>query len=169
MTVDLQEVKSRFLRRFVAGAKDSCWLWMGTRLKSKWDYGILTVHGTAYRAHRLSFQFFIGSIPEGLAVLHACDVPACVNPGHLFLGTNADNIRDAVCKGRMNVNRPRDGQPATKITESQIADIIALWASGITGRQIASQFCVDPSTISLILRNRGYHKWRKKRKECVYA
>lgn len=82
-----------------------CWIWTactsgqwgygwfrtGTRIggRESWDY-----------AHRFSYKHFIGDIPEGLSVLHHCDVPLCVRPDHLFVGTQADNIADMTSKGR---------------------------------------------------------------------
>jgi hypothetical protein len=76
-----------------------CWEWQRYRLSG---YGRITVDGRMQNAHRVSYELFIGRIPEGLVVCHHCDNPPCVNPEHLFVGTWQDNTRDAVAKGRLN-------------------------------------------------------------------
>lgn len=74
-----------------------CWLWLGHGDR----YGGISFPGNnRLGAHRVSYVAFIGEIPNGLFVLHKCDVPFCVNPGHLFLGTQADNLADMRAKGR---------------------------------------------------------------------
>lgn len=83
---------------------DGCWLW--TASTNHWGYGQLSCPGRSYlRAHRLSYEMHVGPIPDGLFVCHRCDVPACVRPDHLFLGTPKDNVDDMVAKGR---HRPVD-------------------------------------------------------------
>lgn len=82
-----------------------CWIWPFA--KDKDGYGRVYMHGNR-RAHRLAYKSFVGKIPTGLCVLHRCDVPSCVNPRHLFLGTVKDNNRDRVFKGR---NGKRPGHP----------------------------------------------------------
>lgn len=74
---------------------DTCWLWNGSIRTN--GYG----HYSNKQAHRLSYEFFISSIPKGFLVCHKCDVKLCVNPDHLFVGTQFDNMRDASTKGRM--------------------------------------------------------------------
>jgi hypothetical protein len=75
----------------------TCWLWTGAILKGKKNgYGMF---GGA-RAHRWSYEYHIGAIPSGMRVLHTCDVRNCVNPQHLWIGTDRDNARDREAKGR---------------------------------------------------------------------
>lgn len=79
---------------------ETCWLWQGAKWKS--GYGAITdrVQGKVWRTHQLAWVLTNGPIPKGLCILHRCDIPACVNPSHLFIGTHADNVKDRVSKGR---------------------------------------------------------------------
>jgi HNH endonuclease len=85
-------------------------------------YGFFAPHHKNVSAHRYSFELYKGPIPKGMKVLHQCDVPACVNPDHLFLGTDLDNARDKTRKGRGNfVQGERQG--SSKLTEAAVIDI----------------------------------------------
>lgn len=90
------------VERFWAQVKrtSACWLWMGQRNHK--GYGRLYVNGQNVLAHRLSWQMHRGPIPEGKLICHHCDVPGCVNPEHLFVGTYSDNMLDCARKGRMS-------------------------------------------------------------------
>lgn len=75
-----------------------CWMWMAA--KHPFGHGYFGVGRKLWRAHRYAWTLFHGQIPDGECVLHRCDVPSCVNPSHLFLGSRKDNRIDCVLKGR---------------------------------------------------------------------
>jgi len=84
---------------------EGCWIWTGSRrgvAVKNGHYGGFWKDGKSLLAHRASYEFFVGPIPEGMFVLHKCDVPLCVNPAHLWLGTQTDNMRDAIRKRRLD-------------------------------------------------------------------
>lgn len=88
---------------------DECWLFIGGRNNS--GYGSVWYRSEAHGAHRVSWKLHRGPIPDGLWVLHKCDVRACCNPAHLWLGTPQDNVQDAIAKGRHSWRR-RPKRPA---------------------------------------------------------
>lgn len=93
-----QTAAERFDRSYTV-AESGCWLWSGVPRGAN-GYGVLKVEGAPMAAHRYSYTKHHGPIPGGLFVLHRCDTPLCVNPAHLFLGTDQDNSDDKVQKGR---------------------------------------------------------------------
>lgn len=94
------KIKTRFFRYVSKGTEDSCWEWSGAMDKD--GYGFFWVAGKLYRSHRVSWVIHQSPIHASLLVLHRCDNPRCVNPDHLFLGTDADNADDRERKGRGN-------------------------------------------------------------------
>lgn len=132
--------------------KDGCWEWTGSRSRG---YGQMKLNGRIQRAHRAAYAFFVGEIPASLFVLHHCDNPSCVKPSHLFLGTQADNMQDAVRKGRRAVNAG-ENNPASKLTWEDVREIRAV-RGRMTHREIAGAHGVSPAAVSAILSGR---KWR---------
>ena len=91
-------VKDRFWTKVDIIEPNKCWLWKAG--KDEEGYGRISVNGKARSAHRTSYELTYGLIELGKLVLHTCDNPSCVNPKHLYLGTDADNTRDKVNKKR---------------------------------------------------------------------
>jgi hypothetical protein len=125
-----------------------CLIW--TRSKRGNGYAQLTLAGRRQvYGHRAAYMAYVGEIPAGKLVLHKCDVPACCNPDHLFVGTPKDNTRDCVSKGRL---RPRNGGLAgRKIPANEFKAILDAYASGETQKDIAAKYGVTQPCISQIL------------------
>lgn len=100
------------------------------------------------RAHRVAYEAYRGPIPDGQIVMHTCDIPACVNPNHLRLGTHADNMADKVAKGRHR-NPARDSNGATKLNQ---AAVVVVLDSKLSVQTLAAAFGVTICTINRIRR-----------------
>lgn len=137
--------RDRLLAKARVNASTGCWEW--TAAKYSTGYGSIRIDGKQRGAHRASYELFCGPIPDGLHVCHNCDNKACVNPEHLFLGTNADNMADKVAKGRQQKLRGTESGRA-KLAE---ADVIAIRAAkGVTQRTLAAQYLVSQRLICAI-------------------
>lgn len=130
---------------------DDCWGWNGSI--DDFGYGLLTLRRVKMRAHRFSYEYQIGPIPEGIFVCHKCDHPACTNPSHLFLGTNQENIHDCVKKDR-HARGERSGH--SKITQEQAVLIKTLLAQGSRMINIVHEHNFTYSTVSGIKSGRSW-------------
>lgn len=129
-----------------------CWLWQAGQ--SRGGYGKVGFKGKTYYAHRLAWLWTKGEDISGALILHSCDVRLCVNPNHMRKGTQADNMRDKVLRGR----QVRGEQlHSAKFTEQQVIHIKQRLADGEIQSNIAGEFSVHRSTISAI--NTGKH-WK---------
>ena len=147
-------------RRFWGKVKigPGCWLWTGC---APGGYGLMIlgsrIDGSrrVVRASRVAWFLVRGVFDPGLFVLHECDVPACVRPSHLFLGTHADNMADMARKGRHsgNPNRKGEAHPLVKLSEEDV-EIIRSGRLGeqATSRELAGMFGVGPMHVNRIVR-----------------
>ena len=126
-----------------------CWEWTAGRAAR--GYGSIRVDGMTVPAHRRSWELTHGPIPDGLFVLHKCDNRPCVNPDHLFLGTQADNLRDMAEKGRAARLRG-DQHGCTKISDKDLGHLRDLHAEGFTYEQLATMFGISESYVCRLAR-----------------
>ncbi|AXK88546.1 hypothetical protein CJ469_05809 [Nocardia farcinica] len=124
------------------GLKTPCWLWTKSLVRR---YPQFKVDGKQIKGHRFAYSTFVGAIDEGQIVRHHCDIPRCVNPDHLTVGTHLDNARDRISRGRLGYH---------KLTDSDVAEIRRLLARGYTRVHIAEMFGVTSGMVGHIKFNR---------------
>lgn len=162
---------------------NGCWLWAGATKPN--GYGNFALNGKTLGAHRAAWLLMRGDIPAGMQVCHCCDVRACVNPEHLFIGTQQDNMDDMDAKGRRvvadhagpaNPMYGRRHSPATRamlsagkrgrytgsahpratVDEARIREIRALRASGATAKAIAAQLEVSFHVVRNVISSKSW-------------
>lgn len=134
---------SRVLANICPSTTDACWLWIGTI--NVYGYGQIHTHGKSVLAHRILWILtHNGELAQNLQVCHSCDNKRCVNPSHLFLGTNEDNHRDKMQKGRQARG---ESIGAAKLSTSEVMQIRDLTSYGFSSRELASIYGVNNKTI----------------------
>jgi len=143
----------KFERYFVKAGGDNCWIWNGGVFSKDKPYAKFYHRGKLVKASRYAYRLYKGRIPKGLDVLHKCDNPLCVNPNHLFLGTQLDNMRDMIRKGRKRVV-VGEAHPNAKLTDEDVAEIRRMYKR--TGPfqsnvgEVAKRFNIHVETARLI-------------------
>jgi hypothetical protein len=138
-----------------------CWLWTGFVTD---DHGRFRFRGRATWAHRVAWELTHGPIPNGFSVLHTCHVGSCVNPAHLYLGTQADNVRDRVRSGRQPSKAKGydywptgERHPNARLTDAQAGELRASWAAGgVTKMALARRFAISHKTVRQIIAGEIY-------------
>jgi len=136
----------RFRSKFIEGDPNECWEWAGSR--NSMGYGDIRIDGCTIRAHRLSWEIYNDLIPPDIEVLHKCNNRACVNPNHLYLGSQAENLKQMVDDGRCPVR--------AKLYDEEIAQVRALLEEGFSFRRIEEVTGVGRCSVNNIKKNPNF-------------
>jgi len=147
----------KIIKRFLSKIKKDgqCIIWTGNT--DSYGYGLMRIGKGREKAHRLSFKIHNGEIPKNMCVCHACDNPLCVNPLHLWLGTQSENLKDMKSKGRASGFKGKgESRYQSRLKENDILQIKGLSFEGLNRSSIARIFGVAPGTISAVVRNKTW-------------
>lgn len=148
-----------FWSKVAITSDDKCWLWLAS--KNNKGYGQKMLNGQITLAHRIAWTLPNYIIPDGLFVLHSCDNPSCVNPKHLFIGTNQENMDDMVKKGRYIVrdrtNSKGEKNSKHKLTALQVLEIRRCYeANEMNTPQLAVKYGVNKSSIARVINKKAW-------------
>lgn len=131
-----------------------CWIWRGASYRFGYGHFRRKIDGdwVMYKAHRYSYEYYNGQIPNGFIIRHTCDNPKCVNPAHLLIGTPKDNTQDMIYRGRLGYGiNPNHKQHKDLIHEIRRCKIDN---PTITGVELSRIFKTSPAQISRIINNK---------------
>jgi NUMOD4 motif/HNH endonuclease len=129
-----------------------CWLWTGEVNGA--GYGYFNLFNKRWISSRASYHALVDPVPDELVVCHHCDMPSCINPQHLFLGTHKDNSQDMLKKGRNKTPGMRgEALGHNKLTEAKVLEIRKLLSDGVKGSEIAKIMGVSNAAISRVKLN----------------
>ena len=152
MTIDnLSQTKVRFLEKVIINPSSNCWEWIGTIFTT--GYACFWFEGKNRKASRIAYEIFKGPITPGLCVLHFCDNRLCVNPDHLWLGSNADNSNDMKTKGRSSGGSPpgeRNGK--AKLTNVLVTTLREEFSRGnMTQVELGKKYGITSQNVGQII------------------
>jgi hypothetical protein len=153
----VRDVDSSFWARVDKDGANGCWEWTGARHANGYGHYSINRLGTHqnYKAHRFVYELLYGEIPGGLFVCHSCDNKLCVNPAHLWLGNNSDNILDAKAKGRLD-DRRGELNTNSKLTPEIIRHIRTQYDLGATQSSLSTKFNLSSSCVCNIVHRRAW-------------
>jgi hypothetical protein len=158
-----KSLAERFWEKVSRGAEDECWLWTGAGARTSRYGNLIRPDGQHAQAHRVAWELAHGPVPDGLQVLHTCDHGLCVNPAHLFLGTQLDNVLDMERKGRHGRGyqlapgcRQGECNGNAKLTEKQVRLAKQLAARGMRPCDIQERTGIKKNTLFHILSGRQW-------------
>lgn len=144
-----ENFKDYFWNRF--NKTETCWLWTG-RLKQPSGYGTIQKDKKTFYVHRLSYILTFGDIPDDLIIRHKCDVKHCGNPAHLEMGTQADNMKDCVERGRKPIG---ELHYQGKLNDKSVDAIrLRYWIENESSGKLAKEFGVSSGTILEVVHGR---------------
>lgn len=150
---DYKEVlKERLLKNILIN-ENGCWVWQ--KSKHRQGYGNVAFKRKCRLAHRVSWEIFKGNLDKDILVCHKCDNPPCINPDHLFLGTDRDNSLDAFAKGRIQRYKGSDHY-YSKLNDENVIAIRNMRKKGKTQEYLSKVFSVNISTIKDVLSRRSW-------------
>lgn len=146
------EILDEFNSNYEIVTESGCWIWTGCKVKA--GYGTI---GKSYM-HRYSYELHQGRIPDGMHVCHQCDMPDCVNPDHLFIGTHRDNHEDKISKGRSSGGSMKgEDHPSVKLSEADIINIRAIYKyCNISQTRLSNIYKMSQSHISSIISGKSW-------------
>lgn len=148
----------RFNEKWIPEPNTGCWIWDGYGFSGRYGSFNMGGRGMDEMAHRASWKLNKGPIPPGMDVCHKCDVPRCVNPEHLFIGSRSDNLKDMVSKKRAGNHQRLDGKPNKRfiLTVEQVQEIRALYPAGGSYAKLGKRYGVSAITISRVVSGERY-------------
>jgi hypothetical protein len=141
-------------KKYAKHQPNGCTEWVAGKTSD--GYGVINFNNKSLLAHRVAVELFLGISPAGMLVCHKCDNPACVNPKHLFLGSQKDNMKDMKSKGRRKGVNCREMNGRAKLTMSAAQEIRRKREIGYTLKQLATEHSVASSTISRVIRQENW-------------